>query len=180
MSNTTRSMGLGARVDEHAAQQLRGRLKDGLARSGMTITQAAKKSGLGRTTVSQALNSTDQVPSASSVVELAKVFRLDAQSLLELRRTAAVGELAAPLGPGRLISECDPLDLEVHPAGQGRDAARALPRYVRRKHDEALAEVVVTAVSGHSGMAVLVGTSSTGKTRACWEAVQPLAAAGWR
>ncbi|MCZ4516443.1 hypothetical protein O3Q52_51740 [Streptomyces sp. ActVer] len=29
-------------------------------------------------------------------------------------------------------------------------------------------------------MAVLVGASSTGKTRACWEAIQPLARAGWR
>ncbi|MFE7099292.1 tetratricopeptide repeat protein, partial [Streptomyces erythrochromogenes] len=29
-------------------------------------------------------------------------------------------------------------------------------------------------------MLVLVGTSSTGKTRACWEAVQPLAGEGWR
>ncbi|WP_333772292.1 hypothetical protein [Streptomyces sp. IBSBF 3136] len=29
-------------------------------------------------------------------------------------------------------------------------------------------------------MVVLVGTSSTAKTRACWEAVQPLAARGWR
>ncbi|MEV3989063.1 transcriptional regulator [Streptomyces sp. NPDC049837] len=28
-------------------------------------------------------------------------------------------------------------------------------------------------------MAVLVGSSSTGKTRACWEAVQPLATLGW-
>ncbi|MFB7506143.1 hypothetical protein ACFC0P_22110, partial [Streptomyces broussonetiae] len=29
-------------------------------------------------------------------------------------------------------------------------------------------------------MLVLVGASSTGKTRACWEAVHPLAAEGWR
>ncbi|MFE4817824.1 tetratricopeptide repeat protein [Streptomyces sp. NPDC056704] len=29
-------------------------------------------------------------------------------------------------------------------------------------------------------MVVLVGNSSTGKTRACWEAVQPLAGEGWR
>jgi hypothetical protein len=28
-------------------------------------------------------------------------------------------------------------------------------------------------------MLVLVGSSSTGKTRACWEAVQPLASEGW-
>jgi hypothetical protein len=32
---------------------------------------------------------------------------------------------------------------------------------------------------GTSGMVVLVGSSSTGKTRACWEAVQPLAGTGW-
>ncbi|GAA2746759.1 hypothetical protein GCM10010440_39870 [Kitasatospora cinereorecta] len=29
-------------------------------------------------------------------------------------------------------------------------------------------------------MLVLVGSSSTSKTRACWQAVQPLATAGWR
>ncbi|MFE5513853.1 tetratricopeptide repeat protein [Streptomyces sp. NPDC056529] len=29
-------------------------------------------------------------------------------------------------------------------------------------------------------MVVLVGSSSTGKTRACWEAIQPLAVKGWR
>jgi TPR repeat protein len=29
-------------------------------------------------------------------------------------------------------------------------------------------------------MAVLIGSSSTGKTRACWEAVQPLGELGWR
>ncbi|MET9556782.1 hypothetical protein ACFYNU_26500, partial [Streptomyces sp. NPDC006643] len=34
--------------------------------------------------------------------------------------------------------------------------------------------------AGRSRMVVLVGTSSTGKTRACWEAVQPLAERGWR
>ncbi|MEV6735238.1 hypothetical protein [Streptomyces sp. NPDC051364] len=33
---------------------------------------------------------------------------------------------------------------------------------------------------GHSRIVVLVGSSSTGKTRACWEAVQPLAVDGWR
>ncbi|MFD5634779.1 hypothetical protein ACFWJM_11650 [Streptomyces sp. NPDC127077] len=36
------------------------------------------------------------------------------------------------------------------------------------------------AAAGRSGIVVLVGTSSTGKTRACWEAVQPLAEKGWR
>ncbi|WP_415947443.1 tetratricopeptide repeat protein [Streptomyces sp. KLOTTS4A1] len=70
----------------------------------------------------------------------------------------------------------------MHPAGTapGGLAARTLPRYVRRGHDETLAEVVEEASHGHSRMVVLVGSSSTGKTRACWEAVQPLADLGWR
>ncbi|OIK07920.1 hypothetical protein BIV23_02365 [Streptomyces monashensis] len=87
---------------------------------------------------------------------------------------------------GRPINEWDPLDLEIHPAvdvpstmGNARGVAR-LPGYVRRAHDEDLAVVVERAVAGTSAMAVLVGSSSTGKTRACWEAVQPLASLGWR
>lgn len=85
--------------------------------------------------------------------------------------------------PGIPIGQCDPLDLEVHPAGDrpGRDTAGALPGYVPRAHDEQLAAVVAEAAAGRSAMAVLIGSSSTGKTRACWEAVQPLAQAepGW-
>ncbi|MEW1583419.1 hypothetical protein AB0407_35900 [Streptomyces microflavus] len=57
---------------------------------------------------------------------------------------------------------------------------RVLPGYVHREHDRVLAEAVREAGQGYSRMAVLVGESSTGKTRACWEAVQPLAAKGWR
>ncbi|WP_329535430.1 hypothetical protein OG568_42900 [Streptomyces sp. NBC_01450] len=57
---------------------------------------------------------------------------------------------------------------------------RLLPGYVRRGHDRILAEAVREAQQGHSRMLVLTGESSTGKTRACWEAVQPLAASEWR
>ncbi|MCX5078675.1 hypothetical protein OHA84_36740 [Streptomyces sp. NBC_00513] len=49
-----------------------------------------------------------------------------------------------------------------------------------RAHDQVLADVVREAAGGGSRMLVLVGSSSTGKTRACWEAVQPLDAHGWR
>ncbi|MEU2245059.1 hypothetical protein ABZ572_37385 [Streptomyces sp. NPDC018338] len=55
-----------------------------------------------------------------------------------------------------------------------------LPGYVRREHDQVLAQAVAEAAAGGSRMVVLVGSSSTGKTRACWEAVQPLAATNWR
>ncbi|MER5584635.1 hypothetical protein ABT090_23745 [Streptomyces asoensis] len=88
---------------------------------------------------------------------------------------------------GRPIDEWDPHDLEVHPAGaptaDGTTAQAQrdlLPAYVRREHDRLLADAVTEAAGGRSRMVVLVGSSSTGKTRACWEAVQPLAACGWR
>ncbi|MFF6779284.1 hypothetical protein ACFY8W_37830 [Streptomyces sp. NPDC012637] len=51
--------------------------------------------------------------------------------------------------------------------------------YVRRAHDAAVRQVVARAGAGSSGMVVLVGGSSSGKTRACWEAVRELPA-GWR
>ena len=92
------------------------------------------------------------------------------------RRAATV--LGTPIG------QCNPLDLEVHAAGNlpSRDAGAVLPGYAPRAHDEQLAAVVAQAAAGRSAMAVLIGSSSTGKTRACWEAVQPLAQAEpeWR
>ncbi|MGQ4355824.1 hypothetical protein [Streptomyces drozdowiczii] len=43
-----------------------------------------------------------------------------------------------------------------------------------------MATAVRDAEAGHSRLILLVGTSSTGKTRACWDAIQPLAPQGWR
>ncbi|MEU7784970.1 hypothetical protein [Amycolatopsis sp. NPDC049159] len=54
-----------------------------------------------------------------------------------------------------------------------------MPTYIARPHDESLREAVSSARRGTSSMAVLVGESSTGKTRACWEAVKSLPAP-WR
>jgi hypothetical protein len=83
---------------------------------------------------------------------------------------------------GRLIADLtDPFVLEVHrpvAVDQG-ESLPVLPPYVRRAHDEELVGVVQRAADGRSSMAVLVGGSSTGKTRACWEAVHQLPA-GWR
>ena len=47
-------------------------------------------------------------------------------------------------------------------------------RYMARAHDADLAEVVTAAAAGTSRIAVLVGRSSTGKTRACWQALDLL------
>ena len=71
----------------------------------------------------------------------------------------------------------DPFALEVHRPIQPDNPPPGLPPlppYVTRKHDTKLGRVVRAAVEGSSEIAVLVGESSTGKTRACWEALQPL------
>ena len=76
---------------------------------------------------------------------------------------------------GRPLDEVtDPFALEVHRPVQPEDAPPglpALPPYVPREQDEVLGQVVRAAAAGRSGIAVLVGGSSTGKTRACWEAL---------
>jgi hypothetical protein len=115
------------------------------------------------------------------VTALARALRLPVERLLELQRDADGGGERS--GPGKPIGEWDAYDLEVHPAGPGNmvvdrsvtPGARVLPAYVRRTHDQVLAEAVRDVVAGLSRILVLVGSSSTGKTRACWEAVQPLA-----
>jgi hypothetical protein len=86
---------------------------------------------------------------------------------------------SAGAGPaGRLLAEVsDPFALEVHRPVQLGDSMPPLPDlpvYVQREHDRALAEVVRAADSCTSGIVALVGGSSTGKTRACWEALRLL------
>ncbi|MER6678804.1 helix-turn-helix domain-containing protein [Streptomyces sp. NPDC000983] len=175
--------------DRDAAHaELRRRLDEGRAAARLNQTQLARRAGLGRTTVSKALSPQGDVPSVDTVTALAGALRLPVDQLLELRRTAAgeTGGVSVGLpGPGRPIGEWDPHELEVHPAGtgptaSGADGVRALPGYVPRGHDRVLAEAVTAAAAGRSQILVLVGDSSTGKTRACWEAVKPLAQEGWR
>jgi hypothetical protein len=84
---------------------------------------------------------------------------------------------------GRPIDELtDPFALEVHRAIDvpGTTAVLpVLPAYVERDHDRTLRALVQQAAEGRSTAVVLVGGSSTGKTRACWEAVHALPR-GWR
>jgi hypothetical protein len=96
-----------------------------------------------------------------------------------LRYLATRGTQAVtPPGTGRLLTDVkNPFDLEVHrPVRPTRrhPGLPELPGYVRRDHDDQLAEEVRAAAAGTSGTVVLVGGSSTGKTRACWEALDLL------
>ncbi|GAA2937346.1 MULTISPECIES: tetratricopeptide repeat protein [Streptomyces] len=179
------------RDSKGALAELRAQLEAKRVAQKISKTQLAGRAGLSRTVVSQALSDAAPAPSAQTVGALARALALEVRPLLDLLATAS-GTAAETGGRllGRPISDWAPLDLEVHPAvdvfsssergRSGRGRVAALPSYVRRPHDDVLAEVVAAAGDGTSEMAVLVGSSSTGKTRACWEAVQPLSPRGWR
>lgn len=174
-------MGETGGVRRAALDELRNRLSDGRARAGLGMSELARRAGLGRTTVHSAFNYAEPAPSSNTLTALSKALRLPADELLALRRTAlgeAVGVVAGER-LGRLIGEWEPHSLEVRPAGTAA-GQRVLPGYVRREHDQVLASAVQEACGGRSRLVVLVGDSSTGKTRACWEAVQPLAGQDWR
>jgi hypothetical protein len=86
-------------------------------------------------------------------------------------------QTASPPAGWLLAEVIDPFALEVHRPVQADDpppGLPALPVYVLREHDRTLAEAVRASAAGNSGIAVLVGGSSTGKTRACWEALDLL------
>lgn len=129
-------------------------------------------------------------PSVTAIlwVKLWEEARAERQALRGGRpsrpRVVRAESLAAPVGRGKPLAALQPADActewEVHPSGVAASGAPGvLPLYVRRAHDAAVRQVVAQAGGGSSGMVVLVGGSSSGKTRACWEAVQELPG-GWR
>ena len=111
-----------------------------------------------------------------------ELTRLQGQRIEEILARLAGEVRAALTGPdsdvtvtGRPLAEVtDPFVLEVHRPMQPEEAPPGLPvlpPYVLREHDEVLGQVVRAAAEGRSGIGVLVGGSSTGKTRACWESL---------
>ncbi|MFI8392352.1 hypothetical protein [Streptomyces sp. NPDC085540] len=89
----------------------------------------------------------------------------------------------APARLGLPLDQLDPVQhLQVHQAIEvdrrtpSTDGPGRLPQYVRRAHDDRLQHEVAQAVAGQSRLVVLVGDSSTGKSRALWEAVTRLPA----
>lgn len=113
---------------------------------------------------------------------LGKGARLKARDIFVVPSPPAVHDEES-VSLGRPLSSVkDPFDLEVHRPlqieGQLHDD---LPPYIPRSHDRTLATVVAEALAGHNQLAMLVGESSTGKTRALWESLDPLReVGGWR
>ncbi|UED83281.1 hypothetical protein [Streptomyces profundus] len=142
-----------------------------------------------RDTIRRCISSPDRPPSQANAVSVAIVLARRAawdEEDLATRVRDLWTEAGMHTPVGRSIAEYDDRlvldDLEVHPAlavGTAEDGLGALPAYVRREFDERLDAMVATAADGRSGIAILVGGSSTGKTRACWEAVRSLPD-GWR
>jgi transcriptional regulator with XRE-family HTH domain/tetratricopeptide (TPR) repeat protein len=189
-------------VHEDPLSELGLRLRTLRAQRGLQVKGLVAQTRLGRTTVSQALGG-KVVPSEATLVALAQALNTEARPLLELRQDAvqgrgqdrqlrrrqpsagrhAAGHQArgdARERPGQLVRELrDPFDLEVQRAidvsgDDGSDPLPVLPVYVEREHDALLRETILGALEGRSALVTLIGGSSTGKTRACWEAVQLL------
>ncbi len=85
--------------------------------------------------------------------------------------TAVEGQ-GSPAPVGAPAKHLDPVDLGVHRAITVGDVASGLTPYVLRPHDKELRDVLrVARVDSRSMMVVVVGGSSTGKTRTLYEAV---------
>lgn len=129
-----------------------------------------------RDTIARIIGDAGMPPSQADVrtvaTVLARAARWDPDDAAGRARDLWVtAQMATPVGVP-LAEVTDPFALEVHRPVQPEDAPPGLPllpSYVPREHDEVLGRVVRAAAGGRSGIAVLVGGSSTGKTRACWE-----------
>ncbi|MDF9802262.1 transcriptional regulator with XRE-family HTH domain/uncharacterized protein HemY [Streptomyces sp. HB372] len=175
-----------------ALEELRRELRDALARTGWTQETLGHFADLKRTTVNQALSSkVAKPPSRRTVTRLMKALKLqDKKDYLLGLHTAAeatssrnlTAEAPAPLGLS--IAELDDAfaveHLEVHRSiDPGQPTLSALTPYISRGHDVWLAGNALKAQTS-SRMAVLVGDSSTGKTRALHALLKRKQFAEWR
>ncbi|TCO60766.1 tetratricopeptide repeat protein [Actinocrispum wychmicini] len=108
----------------------------------------------------------------------------------EVERIRTLWAQAAGQRPlGRPVLAVSPGDLEVHVANLSpdNDTLPELPPYVVRPGDRAIQRAVDQVRAGRSEMVVLVSDSTSGKTRACYEALrwapdagtESLADSGW-
>ncbi|MFE4516563.1 NACHT domain-containing protein [Kitasatospora sp. NPDC056783] len=87
-----------------ARRDLTSILRHGMTRQRLTVEQLARRSGLGRTTVSQALNDNGSIPTDRTLRELARALHLIPEQLIELRRTCAQDPARIPDPDGEFES----------------------------------------------------------------------------
>ncbi|WP_328410793.1 hypothetical protein [Nocardia sp. NBC_00403] len=137
---------------------------------------------LGKSTLSNILSGVTHLPRWDTVEPILTACQVTSQELAAWEHAyqrASQDEVGEPL-----TEQLDPIELGVHkPITISRpwhDDGTLTP-YVPRSHDIALAEIVTAVGEGHSRFVLLLGDSSTGKTRALWEALSPLRErGGWR
>ena len=138
---------------------------------------ASRAVRLGKTAIGRYLTEPALPPDQSATIALAAVLAArgprEANDVCgEVRRLWVDAHDWVPLGTP--IEELeDPFRFEVHRAIQvpGQYSLPVLPPYLERNHDTELRSRIARAAEGQSLIVVLVGSSSTGKTRACWEAI---------
>ncbi|MFI9591173.1 hypothetical protein [Nonomuraea sp. NPDC052265] len=148
----------------------------------------------GRDSVNRIIGWPQLPPAQADVVAVVRVLARQARwdetdAAAQARSLWTAAQLAAsrpleqlPERLGQPIADLNPLALEVHPAITAGlfvsdpdvwllHPQDDLPAYIRRAHDDALAAIVDEVQAGACRLVMLIGDSSTGKTRACWEAV---------
>ena len=110
---------------------------------------------------------------ATVLAAVLPAWAMSAQMLAWVRRHRSKADHVPQL---LSLARLDPLDLGVHPPVEAGTAGQLpdLPRYVSREHDVHLRQVAGEAAAGVRRLVVVVGGSSTGKTRACWEMLHSL------
>ena len=113
------------------------------------------------------------VAMATVLAAVLAAWVMSAQMLAWVRRHRPEADRVLQLRP---LAGLDPFDVGVHRAVEAGTAVQLpdLPRYVPRDHDARLRQVAGEAASGVRRLVVVVGGSSTGKTRACWEMLASL------
>ncbi|MFE3113735.1 helix-turn-helix domain-containing protein [Kitasatospora indigofera] len=152
-----------------------------LIRADQSLPGAPERDSISRALASGTLppQQGDAVSIAIALARLAGVDRAEAAA-----RTRELWVAAARVAPpGIPMDRVSPVQAGVRPAvtwphtGSGPSVPH-LPVYVERTHDHALRAVVQRAAQGLSEMVLVVGEQHSGRTRACWEALQGLPA-GW-
>ncbi|MBT2423410.1 helix-turn-helix transcriptional regulator [Streptomyces sp. ISL-22] len=174
--------------DVTALYQLREQLLEIMRDKGLNRTRLLEKAQLADPpeiswgTLSNALNHKHPAPTRETVSKIARLLGVRkgvADELDELCKRA-LGETGVPRASTVVaVTDASPAELEIHqavlPALDSGDYPFLTP-YVCRAHDQALrARLAPALAGGPSVLVILTGGSSTGKTRAAYEALCHLA-----
>lgn len=160
--------------DIHTRAEFRAALGALQRRSGLSYQRLAERSGVAHNTIHDWVSGAG-FPRWQNLEPVLRTW--DVPDVSRWQQAHARARADSEVRPGAALAEVtDPFDAEVHRpiTVESARGLPVLPPYVRRAHDDRLAEIVEHAAGGASAMALLLDGSSAGKTRALWEALAPL------